>query len=122
MYYASTCSIEAELTALIYDLGSKLAAERGVSGRCRVINTNQPVAHKATRVEGNHKVTPYTISLKCQKRSWHVVAQIYGDQKKECKCICLCLLLLMFCSFSGIKDFSLCMDSGLWVVKVLQVH
>lgn len=104
MYCASPCSVEAALTALIYGLGSNLAAERGVSGQCRAINTNQPVEHKATRVEVNHKVAPCTISLQRQKRSWHLEMQIYGDQNKECKCICLCLPCIVFCSFSGIKD------------------
>lgn len=85
------------------------------SGQCRAINTNQPVEHKATRVGINHKVTPCSISLQCQQRIWPVVALIYGDQKKEYKCISLCLLCLLFCSFSGIKDFSLSKGSGLWV-------
>lgn len=88
VYCTSTCSTEAELTALIYGLLSSLAAERGASSQCRAINTNQPVQHKATRMEVTHKVIPCTTRLQCQKRSWHVVAQIYGDQKKACTCIC----------------------------------
>ena len=84
---AFTCSIKAELTAFICDLGSNLVPETGVSGQYRAINTNHPVEHKTASVEVNPKVTPCTISLQCQKRRCYVVAQIYGDQKKECKCI-----------------------------------
>lgn len=63
VHCASNFSIEDELTALIYGLGSNLAADRGVSGQCREIHTDQPDNCKEAREEVNHKVIPCTISL-----------------------------------------------------------
>lgn len=77
-----TFSIKADLTALIYGLGSNLAADRGVNGQCREIHTNQPGDYKATRVEVNHEVIPCTASLQCQKRGWHVAAHIVVIKSK----------------------------------------
>lgn len=125
MCCASTFSIKADLTALIYGLGSNLAADRGVNGQCREIHTNQPDDYKAKRVEVNHKVIPCTISLQCQKRGWHVIAHIMVIKSKflstfVCAYCVLCLLCVtLFCGFSRVKDFILCIGSGFWVDKVL---
>lgn len=79
MYCASTFSRKAKLTVFISGLGSNLAVDRGVSGQCREIHTNQSGDYKATRVEVNHKVIPCTISLQCQKLA--CCSTHYDDQK-----------------------------------------
>lgn len=118
VYHSALCmhfSIEAELRALICGLGSNLAAERGVSSQCREIHTNQPADHKATRVEVNHEVIPCTISLPCQKRSWHAVAHITVIKRKFLSTFICAYYAFCFVAFPELK-ISVCvlaLDYGL---------
>lgn len=111
--------MKAEPTALIYGLGSNLAAERGVSGQCKEIHTNLPDDHKATRVEVKHKVIPCIINLQCQKRRWHVVPHIMAIERKCLRTFVCAYYAFCFVAFPELK-ISICvlaLDPG--VDKVL---